>query len=130
MASKLRNENLDVLSKNAFEPLPSRKRSLIRTPLCERQNHLDLSETQFGSCIDDGQQRKRPKEIDLADMSDPATTNTLLLSLIKRLDRQEKKLAKIEQKIDQKTSDPSSTSCSSTSKRSKRKIVPPEVRVS
>lgn len=59
------------------------------------------------------------------------TTNALLVSLIKRLDRQEKRLSEMQHKIDQAAVVPSSSSSGRTPNRaSRRKEVPLEVRVS
>lgn len=58
------------------------------------------------------------------------TTNALLVSLFKRLDRQEKRLSQMQQKIDQAAMPSSSSSGRTPNRASRRKEVPLEVRVS
>ena len=63
---------------------------------------------------------------------DRLTTNALLMTLIKRLDRQEKQMLQIQEKMDQAAT-PTCSSCSSgrtPSRTSRHKDVPLEVRVS
>ena len=61
---------------------------------------------------------------------DDFNTNALLLSLIKQIDRQEKRLVQMQQKMDQ-TATPSSSCSGQTRNHSRRrKEVPLEVRVS
>lgn len=122
-------------------PLLSNETSSSRTPLRERQPHRRLSVSASSQHSEDEEvsetcnPRKKKKSIgkENSDGDDSlATTNALLLSLIKRLDRQEKKLSKMEQKFDQRAVCSSSSSCTSTPRRaaSRHKDVPLEVRVS
>lgn len=107
--------------------------SSSRTPLSERQPHRKLSVSLFPArskspsqysddgelgeaCISTRKKKKAAGRENLDGDDSLVTTNALLLSLIKRLDRQEKKLSKLEQKIDLRAS-PSSSSCTSTPRR-------------
>ena len=105
---------------------------------CSKVTRVDLSLDVEGSssCSSSNPCKKKKvsckhnENIDLCDESETTCTNTLLLSLIKRMDRQEKKIHKMQNLLDDKVAVLSSGSSIPPSRTySRRKMVPLEVRV-
>lgn len=125
----------ETSSRTPLSERQPRRRLSISAVLARSKSSLQHSEDEEMSEPCNPRKKKKADGKENSNGDDSlATTNALLLSLIKRLDRQEKKLSKMEQKFDQRAmcGSPSSSSCTSTPRRavSRHKDVPLEVRVS
>ena len=100
---------LPSISGGEYDSNPRKKKRLIMN--CTEQENLGSEQEQNSD-------------------NEHVTTNALLMSLIKRLDRQEKRLSQMQQKMDQAVMPTSSSSGRTPSRASRRKEVPLEVRVS